>query len=81
MFQPLDGPSEQTSLSVGTTQVEAKVGTTALEERKVLTIQPLDGRVRVLFKSGLSATSGFLIYKRQIVRESGTTNVIIVERA
>ena len=94
MFLPLDGPSEQTSISVSTSEVEAKVGLAPLLGRKVVTIQPLTGRVRVLFKSGILATSGILIYKRQIVSfeasesqsiylitESGITDVVVVERA
>lgn len=94
MLFPLDGPSEQGVLAVSTTEVEAKIGASPFLERKVVTIQPLDGRVRVLFKSGVAATSGLLVFKNQIVSfeasetqpvylitESGTTNVVVVERA
>lgn len=39
MLQPLDGPSLQTTLSVGTgAVVEAKVGGSVMEGRKVLTL-------------------------------------------
>ena len=91
---PIDGPAEHTTISVTTTEVEAKAGASALEERKVVTIQPLDGRVRVLFESGVAASDGILVFKYQIVTfeathqqpiylrtESGTTEVVVVERA
>jgi hypothetical protein len=91
---PLDGPSDQTSIVVTTSEVEAKVGASAFPERKIVTIQPLDGRVRVLFKTGLAATSGFLVFKNQIASfeasdtqpvylrtESGSTTVIVSERS
>ena len=91
---PLDGPAEQTVLSVTTTQVEAKVGTTAFSERKVVTLQPLDGKIRVFFKTGLANSSGLLVHKNQIISleaadtqpiyiaaESGTVNVVVAERA
>lgn len=43
MFQPLDGPAAHDTISVGTgAVVEAKIGASSLEERKVLTIQPTD---------------------------------------
>lgn len=53
MFQPLDGPSAQTKLtSVGTgTAVEVKVGSSALSDRQVITMQP-DGNMKVYFSDG-----------------------------
>lgn len=94
MFQPLDGPSVQDTISVTTSQVEAKVGASPLTERKVVTIQPLDGQVRVTFVSGTVATKGLLIRKEQVasfeasesqsiylITTSGTTTVVVIERA
>lgn len=50
MFQPLDGPSLQGSVSVNTsTPQEVKVGSSALADRKVVSIQPLDGKIWVYF--------------------------------
>jgi hypothetical protein len=47
---PLDGPSAQATLSVdASTVVEAKAGGSALTERKVVTLQPLTGKVYVYF--------------------------------
>jgi hypothetical protein len=41
MYQPLDGPSIHGAISVGAAAVvEAKVGVSAFEDRKVITIQP-----------------------------------------
>ena len=49
MLFPLDGPSSQTILSVGTgAVVEAKVGASSLEDRKVITLQP-SGKIYVYF--------------------------------
>lgn len=50
MLSPLDGPSAHglLSLTTGTVTV-AKVGATAHPERKVITLQPLDGKIRVFF--------------------------------
>lgn len=49
MFEPLDGPSAQIKLTVGTAApVEAKVSTNSLPERKVITLQPA-GRMRIYF--------------------------------
>ena len=87
---PLDGPSAQDVISV-TTQVEAKVGASALGERKVVTIQPTDGKLYVSFVSG---EDGFLCFKNGIYTFeaseqqplyikafTGTVAVVIAERA
>ena len=75
MLQPLDGPSAQGTLSsVGTvTVVEAKAGVTALEDRKVITLQG-DGRYYVYFGDGTGTPSaatvssnGFLNFRNQVV--------------
>ena len=51
MLQPLDGPSKQGLLSsVGiTTVVEVKVGVEPFDERKVITMQSIDGKFYVYF--------------------------------
>lgn len=55
MLFPLDGPSAQTSVSVDTTTVqEVKVGGSVLSERKVITLQPLNGQIRVYFGDGVT---------------------------
>lgn len=70
MFQPLDGPSAQGVISVGTgTVVEAKVGASAYADRKVITIQP-ENKIYVFFADeGITpsttdlSTKGFIHYK------------------
>lgn len=72
MFDPLDGPSLQGSLSVGTGAiVEAKVGALPYSDRKVITIQP-SGKIYVFFAEENSvpsvsdvSTKGFLHFKNQ----------------
>lgn len=49
MFQPLDGPSAQSKISVDNTVKEVKIGASPLEGRKVITLQPLEGHIRVYF--------------------------------
>lgn len=50
MLQPVDGPSTQGNVSVDTTTPqELKVGASRLTERKIVTLQPLDGKVWVYF--------------------------------
>ena len=62
MFQPLDGPSTQIKLtSVGTgTAVEVKVGSNALLDRAVITMQPT-GNMRVYFSDGTVPTAATVI--------------------
>jgi hypothetical protein len=52
-FQPLDGPSTQDKVTVTTSVVkELKVGSSALDDRQVVTIQPLTGNIWVYFGNG-----------------------------
>lgn len=104
MLQPLDGPSKQYKVAINTTtvrKIEEVVSGGAYGERKVITLQPLDGRIRVYFGDGINTPStatmlsdGILQYKNSkesyeaaesqdvyILADSGTVNVIVVERA
>lgn len=93
MYLQLDGPSIQDVITVGTSEVEIKVGASPLTERKVITIQP-NADIKLLFVSGLPATKGLLIQAGQIatleatdkqsiylIMESGSTTVVVIERA
>lgn len=70
MLQPLDGPSLQGVLSVGTgAVVEAKVSSNIYDGRKVITIQPL-GKLYVYFADDGEtpsvsdvSTKGFIHFK------------------
>jgi hypothetical protein len=70
-FSPLDGPSAQGTITVDTITVkEVKIGANALDERKVITLQPIDGKIRVFFGDGVTvpnaatvAVDGFLHFK------------------
>lgn len=58
MLFPLDGPSLQGTASVNaTTPTEIKVGGSPLAERKVVTIQPLDGKLWVYFGNDATTPS------------------------
>jgi hypothetical protein len=70
-FLPLDGPSAQLKIAIGSaTVVEAKVGGSALSERKVITLQPLNGKVYVYFaddgavpSASTVSTNGLILFK------------------
>jgi len=91
MYNICDGPAVQGTLSVTAVEQEIKVGASALEDRKVVTVQPTNGRVYVSFQTGIA---GFLVYKNQmasfeasdkqpiyIISVTGTVSVKIAERA
>lgn len=93
MYIPLNGPADQGALSVTTTPVEVKLGASALSERTMITIQPLDGDVYFGYTSGtLTALTGTKIFKGQyfpleatdklpvyLVAATGTVDVRITE--
>lgn len=92
MFINLNGPGVQGALSVGTTAVEVKVGDSALEQRAVITIQPLDGDVYYGYDIGVTSSTGTKVFKGQVfpleatdqlpvyvVSASGTIDVRITE--
>ena len=92
---PLDGPAAYKSLSVGAvTPVEVKVEATVKPERKVVTIQPIDGIIYYGYDTNLTKNNGTKIFKGQwiqlevgdmlpifIIADSGTVDVRISEVA
>lgn len=73
MFLPLDGPSLQGRTTItSTTPVRVRVGVAELAERKVVTIQPLSGKIYVYFGDGvntpnaLTVANGFVQSKNSI---------------
>lgn len=92
MFIPLNGPALNGSLSVTTVAQELKVNASPLEDRKVVTIQPLDGDVYFGYDNSVTSSTGTLVYQGQyfpleateqlnvfIVSETGTVDVRITE--
>lgn len=64
MYQPLDGPSLQDRIAVTTSiVVELKVGSVALAERQVITIQPLDGHIWIYFGNGITPSAATVLSK------------------
>jgi len=72
-ISPLDGPAKQTKITVNTTTVqEIKVGASAQDERKVITVQPLTGKIYVYFGDATASApnaatviaNGFVQYKK-----------------
>lgn len=92
MFIPLNGPALHGALSVSTTAVEVKVGASALSERTVITIQPIDGDVYFGYSDSVTSLTGTKIFQGQVypleaaqslpvwvVAASGTIDVRITE--
>lgn len=92
MLQPLDGPAVYGAINVTTSPAEVKVGASPLTERKVATVQPLDGDIYFGYDASVNSTTGTKIFQGQffpfeagealpiyIVAASGTVNVRITE--
>ena len=102
MSAALDGPAKQGLISVTTGSAsEVKIGASAFSERKVITLQPLGGTIRVYFadegvvpSAGTVSSDGVRHFKNQkdtyeatnqqvlyIISESGSFDVVVIERA
>lgn len=92
MFLNLDGPATYGALSVTTSAQEVKVGASALGERKVITIQPLDGDLYMGYNNSVTTSTGTKIFRGQtyameatdtltvfVIAASGTVDVRITE--
>lgn len=66
MLLPLDGPGVYGAITVGTTAVEAKVGANKLDQRAMVTIQPLSEAVYFGYDSSVTISTGTKIFKGQI---------------
>lgn len=67
MIQPLDGPAKYKNITVTDTAQEVKVDASVLEERKVVTIQPLGGPVWFGYDSSVTTTTGTKIFRGQFL--------------
>lgn len=94
MFEALDGPAVYGNLSVTTSAQEVKVGASTLQDRKFVTIQPLDGDVYFGYSNSVTTSNGTKIYRDQVfpieagealevwvIADSGTVDVRITEVA
>jgi len=92
MFLPLNGPAVYNNMNVTTTAVEVKVGASPLEERKILTVQPIDGDIYFGYDSSVTASTGTKIFQGQffpfeaeaslsiyVIAGSGTVDTRITE--
>lgn len=73
MLLPLDGPADSTSKNISASE-EVKVGASALDERKMISVQPLDGNVFLSYASPATSSNAFLkVFQGQFVElERGT---------
>jgi len=77
MFLNLDGPAINGALSVTTTAEEVKVGASPLSERKVITIQPLDGDVYMGYSNTVTSSNGTKIFRGQIYAMEATDTLAV----
>lgn len=63
----LDGPGTTGAVTVGTVAIEAKVGANVLEDRKAIAIQPIDNDIYWSYSSGVTTSTGHIIYKGTLV--------------
>lgn len=93
-YSQLDGPGYNKALSVTTTAVEVVYDTNPLTERKIITIQPLDGDIYYGYSDGVTTSNGSKIFMNQffpievgsdlrvwIIASTGTVDVRITEVA
>jgi len=69
-FDQLDHANDSAvygTLTVGTTAVELKVGGSALENRKVVTIQPKANKVYWGYDSSVTTLTGTQVFKDQFI--------------
>lgn len=67
MYFPVDGPAVYKQLTVTDTAVQAIVGGTPLDERKVIQIQAIDAEVWYGYDNMVTDTTGFKIFRGQTV--------------
>lgn len=77
MFLNLDGPATYGALSVTTSAQEVKVGASALDERKVITIQPLNGDLYMGYDNSVTASTGTKIYQGQVYAMEATEKLLV----
>ena len=93
-FSQLDGPGYNKALSVTTTAQEVVYDTTPLSERKIITIQPLNGDIYYGYSNGVTTSNGTKIFSNQffplevgpelrvwVITATGTVDVRISEVA
>ena len=94
-FLPLDGPSVEDEISVNAiTPTELKVGDSPADERKVVTFEAQNGKIRWGFTDEITALKGYIGFKNQIITveasdqqpvyviaQSGTVTVYFSERS
>lgn len=73
MYLLLDGPSAQGSITANTTTAqEFKVGASALDERKVIEIQPIDGNIYIYFGDGSTPSAATVVNNGFLLRKERT---------
>lgn len=67
MFLPIDGPALNGAISVTNTPSLVKVGSSNLEERAIITIQPTDGHIYFGYSNSVTSSTGTKIFKNQMI--------------
>lgn len=77
MFIPLDGPAAHGQINVSTTPVEVKAGGSPLDERQVVTIQPVDGEIYFGYTNSVTSSTGTKIFRGQVYPLEAKTSLTI----
>ena len=64
-FIPLNGPAKNGTMIVTDTASELKVDASVLDDRKIITIQPLDGVVYFGYTNSVTSSNGTKVFKGQ----------------
>jgi hypothetical protein len=62
-----DGPGTTGAIVVGTTAVEAKIGGSRFDDRKILIIQPMDNPIYWSYDSGVTTSTGHYLPEGALV--------------
>lgn len=93
-YNEINGPAENAALAVTTTAVVLRAGGSNLENRKVISMQPIDGDVYYGFSNSVTSSTGIKVFQGEkfflecadtldiyIVADTGTVDTRIGEYA
>lgn len=67
LYDVLNSEGLYSTITVGTTPIELKVGSTALSKRQAITIQPDDNEIYWGYSNSVSTSNGTRIFKNQFI--------------
>lgn len=81
-YNEINGPATYGALSVTSSPVEVKVGGSPLEDRKAISIQPLDGNIFYGFDGSVTVSTGTKLFQgEKFFLEAGDSLSVFVVSA